>query len=205
MSPILLTLLVAVANVMGAGMIVPQVLRIRRRRSADGLSPAWVGVGIGLNVWWILYGVAEQLWGLLPVSIGAGLLYVVIVVQLVGLGERGVLAAVGRGLGVALVAPFVALVAAGWTAAGLTVGVAYAVQFAPATIAALRSASIDGIAPLTWSMALVEALIWLTYGIATADVALQVGGIGGALMASTILIRLAIGDRSGRQLMAANA
>lgn len=202
--PVVLTILLAIANIMGAGMIVPQVLRIRRRRSADGLSAAWVGVGIGLNAAWVVYGTAEQLWGLLPVSLGAGALYVVMAGQLVGLDGRQVLGGLGRGIAVATVIPAVALLAGGWTAAGLTVGLAYAVQFAPATIAALRSTSIAGIAPLTWTMALVEALIWLTYGLATADVALQVGGSGGALMAAVILGRVAVGNRDP-QLMAANA
>ena len=101
LSPVVLTFLVAVANVMGAGMILPQVLRIHRRRSADGLSAAWVGAGIGLNAWWILYAAAEQLWGLLPVSIGAGFLYLVMVAQLVALEGRPALVAAGRGAAVA--------------------------------------------------------------------------------------------------------
>jgi uncharacterized protein with PQ loop repeat len=204
LSPIVLTILLVVANVLGAGMILPQVLRIRRRRSADGLSATWVGVGIGLNAGWIVYGTAEKLWGLLPVSLGAGALYVVMAAQLVGLDGRRVLGGVGRGVAVATSIPAVALLAGGWTAAGLTIGLAYAVQFAPATVAALRSTTIDGIAPLTWTMALVEALIWLTYGLATADVALQVGGSGGALMAAVIVGRVALGNRDP-QLMAANA
>lgn len=201
-----LTILLAIANVMGAGMIVPQVLRIRRRRSADGLSGAWVGVGIGLNVWWFLYATAEHLWGLLPVSIGAGVLYGVMAAQLTGIDGRRALGAIGRGIAIAGLVPAAALVGAGWTAAGLTLGSAYAVQFAPATAAALRAPSVEGISPLTWTMALLEALIWLTYGLATADAALQVGGTGGAVMAAIILGRVALGDRRPRRhLMAVRA
>ena len=204
LSPVVLIILLAIANVLGAGMILPQVLRIRRRRSADGLSATWVGIGVGLNIWWVLYGVAEQLWGLLPVSTVAGGLYLVLVGQLARLDGTQAIWAAARGTAIALTVPFVALLAGGWTATALTIGLAYAVQFAPATIAALRSTTIDGIAPLTWTMALVEALIWLTYGLATADVALQVGGSGGALMAAAILGRVALGNRDP-QLMAAKA
>jgi len=205
MSPILLTALVAVANVLGAAMIMPQVLRIHRRRSVDGLSAAWVGVGIGLNLWWILYGTATGLWGLLPVSVGASVLYLTMVTQLVAISGRSELRGVARGFSLAATLPLAALVAGGWPAAGLAVGLAYAIQFAPATIAALRSPTIDAIAPLTWIMACIEAIIWLTYGLATADLALQVGGTGGAIMAGVILGRLALGDRSRDQMMAANA
>lgn len=42
--------------VMGAGMIVPQVVRLRRQRSTDGLSGSWVGVGIAINSWLRLVG-----------------------------------------------------------------------------------------------------------------------------------------------------
>ena len=204
LSPVVLTILLVIANVLGAVMILPQVLRIRRRRSADGLSATWVGIGVGLNTWWVLYGVAEQLWGLLPVSTIAGGFYLVLVGQLAGLEGRRAIWAAARGTAIALTVPFVALLAGGWTATGLTIGIAYAVQFAPATIAALRSTTIDGVAPLTWTMALVEALIWLTYGLATADVALQVGGSGGALMAAILMGRVAVGNHDP-QLMAANA
>ena len=48
---VVLPILLVVANVMGAGMIVPQVARLHRVRSVDGLSGIWVGVGVAMNNW----------------------------------------------------------------------------------------------------------------------------------------------------------
>ena len=45
MSPIVLSSMLVVANIMGAGMIVPQVVRLRRYRNTRGISASWIGVG----------------------------------------------------------------------------------------------------------------------------------------------------------------
>lgn len=187
---LVLSIAVAVATVMGAGMIVPQVLRLHRTRTVAGVSGTWVGLGLAMNAWWIAYASSQALWGLLPVSVGALLLYLVITMQLARLtgvaGVRGILAGL---LGAGAV-PAIALAAGGWGAAGLSIGLAYAIQFSPAVVTALRSVDLSGISPTTWAMAWIEAVIWCTYGSVQADVALVVGGGGGALMASVILVRL---------------
>lgn len=186
----LLTALVVIANVMGVGMTVPQVVRLHRTRATAGVSGAWVGLGIGMNAWWFAYAWAEHLVGLIPVSVGALVLYTVIAAQYIGL-ERGQglrRLAVGI-LGFATIAS-AALLSAGWSAVGLSLGVTYAVQFTPAVLAALRTHDLGGISPVTWRMALVEAAIWFLYGAVVDDVALLVGGGGGAVMSGAILARL---------------
>ena len=52
MQSLVLSALVVVANILGVGMILPQVWRLGRG-SAGGVSGAWIGVGIGLNGWWL--------------------------------------------------------------------------------------------------------------------------------------------------------
>lgn len=185
-----IAMLVALANVLGVGMIVPQVLKIQRSHDFDGVSGVWVGVGIAMNLWWVAYAVQAQLWGLVPVSIGAIVLYSIIGVQffkLVGAAAHRSLAFGALGFG-SIPLPF--LVLFGWQAAGLAIGFSYGLQFAPAVVAALRSDQLGGISSVTWSMALAEAVIWLVYGVSEGDQALMVGGGGGALMALTILVRL---------------
>jgi uncharacterized protein with PQ loop repeat len=181
---------VAIATVMGAGMIVPQVVRLHRTRVVTGLSGTWVGLGLAMNAWWIAYATAEQLWGLLPVSVGALVLYLVITAQYLWLvgsaGARPIL----QGLAGAAALPGVVLVVGGWTATGLAIGLAYAIQFSPAVVTALRSVDLAGISPVSWAMAWIEAVIWCSYGLAMGDAALVVGGGGGALMATVILTRL---------------
>ncbi|MDY7099729.1 MAG: hypothetical protein S0880_00945 [Actinomycetota bacterium] len=188
-----------VANVLGVGMIVPQAARLHRRRVVDGVSGEWVGVSLAINSWWIAYGVSEQLWGVVPVSVGAIVLYGVIAAQYVRLvGPAGARRIV---VGVAMSAwfPLAFLLAGGWTAAGLAIGLAYTGQFAPAAITACRSVDLAGVSPATWAMATGEAAIWFTYGLSNGDVALLVGGGGGAVTAAVVLARVVTVGRARTQ------
>ncbi len=205
MSSIVMPALLVVANVLGAGMIVPQVLRFRRHRSVDGVSGAWVGVGIAVNAWWLVYAVAGSLWGLVPVSGAALVLYLVIGCQYVVIVGSGGIRQVAIGVIATGSVPLPFLVLGGWPAAGLAVGLIYGVQFSPAAVTAVRSVDLSGVSPLTWSMACIEAAIWLVYGIVEADVALIVGGTGGTLLSAVVLVCLARGSTSTLQAAADGA
>lgn len=184
--------LLVIANVLGAGMIVPQVVRLHRQADTDGLSGAWVGVGLAMNGWWLAYGLQAQLWGLIPVSAVAGVLYAVIALQLISLlGVAAALRSLATGaVGLGIIpAPF--LLSGGWTAAGVAIGFCYGLQFAPAALTAVRSERLAGISAGTWIMAWVEAAIWIVYGLSISDWALTIGGSAGAAMASIILFQLA--------------
>lgn len=191
----MLPVAIVIANVMGAGMVLAQVLRIRRTRSASGVSATWIGVGLALNSWWFAYGSAQGLWGLVPVSAGSFVFYTVMAIQL----RRLTFGASDRPLVVGLVAtwlvPAGSLVAGGWAGAGLAVGLAYGVQFSPAVLGAFRTADVRGISTATWAMAFIEAAIWIVYGAVVHDAAVLIGGIGGSLMAGAILIRVGLGRR----------
>ena len=192
MPELLLTSLLVVANVLGGGMAFPQAVRLTRTRLADGVSPVWIGVSFVMNLWWLTYGLANELWGLVPVSLVAAVLYAVIaVVYLAVVGRAGLAGiAVGAiGLG-SVPLPFLAV--GGWPAAGLAVGLCYGMQLAPAVVGAFRSRDLAGIAAGTWVLALVESAIWLLYGLVVADIALLVGGGAGVVMAAAILGRLAV-------------
>ncbi len=190
METMVMSVLLIIANVLGTGMIVPQLVRLHRRRVTDGVSGLWVGVGVAMNLWWLGYGLQAGLWGLIPVSAIAGLLYLSIARGLLSLGGTAAappmaIGAFGLGL---LPLPF--LLIGGWELAGVAIGFCYGLQFLPAAVTAIRSDHIGGISPTTWIMAWVEAVIWLIYGISVVDRALIVGGSGGALMATIILFRL---------------
>jgi uncharacterized protein with PQ loop repeat len=195
MSSVLMPVLLVVANVFGAGMIVPQVVRFRRHRVADGVSGAWIGVGLAVNAWWVAYALQGRLWGLLPVSAVSWVLYGVMAGQYSALIGRPALRQLLAGVAGFGAAPFVGLLWGGWPGAGLAIGLLYAVQFSPAALSALRAVDVSGISPVTWSMAWVEAAIWFLYGLTESDVALVVGGLGGALMAGIVLTRVRIGPR----------
>ncbi len=193
----LLSAAVVLATLAGVGMIVPQVVRLHRRRLVDGVSGVGIGVGVILNLWWTMYALHGGLWAIVPVSIGGFALYSVMAAQVGRLAGAAALTDVVRG-GVAIgIVPLVVLLAGGWWAAGLAIGLSYGVQFVPAAITAIRSSRVGGISPATWSLALLEANVWFVYGWVVGDPALVIGGGGGSLMALVILWRLASARRPG--------
>jgi uncharacterized protein with PQ loop repeat len=187
-----LTAVAVTANLLGASMALPQARHLARTRRVEGVSAAWVGVSMALNGWWFAYGLVSEVWVLLPVSAISLALYATIAIVLLrSLGRRclGGLAIGAFGLGAS---PLPALMLGGWIAAGIAIGLSYGIQLLPAVVAAYRTRLLDGIAPATWLLAFVEALLWMLYGIGTAEVALVVSGAIGAVLAGAILIRLAI-------------
>ncbi len=192
MTAIFVTIMIVVANVMGAGMAYPQASKLIRTGNTRGVSGVWAGVSLTMNIWWLAYGLANGLWGLVPVSGVAAVIYVAIIIAYIRSAGPG---ALGGVLGGALIlgmipAPFLAF--GGWTVAGLAIGLCYGLQLVPAVVATCRTRELNGVAPTTWIMAWVEAVIWTAYGLFVVDSALLAGGISGAVMASLILGRLAL-------------
>ena len=193
MTAVFVTMMIIVANVMGAGMAYPQASKLIRTGRTEGVSGVWAGVSFSMNLWWLAYGLARGLWGLVPVSAVAAVLYAVIIVAYVRrLGPRASLGGLVLGLfGLGLV-PLPFLLAGGWVAAGLAIGLCYGMQLVPAVVASCRTRRLHGVAPSTWIMAWVEGVIWLAYGLYAVDAALLAGGTSGAIGSSLILGRLAM-------------
>lgn len=191
MTAVFVTIMIVIANVMGAGMAYPQASKLIRTGNTRGVSGVWAGVSLTMNIWWLAYGLANDLWGLVPVSAVAAVLYAAIIAAyLRSVGRQGVAGVALGALVLGMVpAPFLAV--GGWTVAGLAIGLCYGMQLVPAVVAACRTRELHGVAPSTWIMAWVEAAIWTVYGLFVADVALLAGGVSGAVMASVILGRLA--------------
>ncbi len=190
MNQIFLSSLVVVATMLGAGMVLPQILRLHRTASTNGVSAAWIGVGIAMNAWWTAYAVGTGLWGLLPVALGGVLLYGVLAAQVLGINGGSALRQLLMGAVVLGAIPLPALILGGIEAAGIAVGLCYAVQFTPAVIESLRASDLRGLSFSTWIMALGEAAIWAVYGLAIADVALIIGGAGGTFASAIIVVQI---------------
>lgn len=190
MVSVVMAVLLVVANVLGTVMIVPQSVRLSRRGSSDGVSETWVGVGVAMNLWWLAYGLHGGLLGVIPVSVATAGLYGYMAVQLWRLSGPNLLRPFAIGLFGLGSIPLPFLIFDGWARAGVAIGLCYGVQFAPAAITAVSSTRPSGISPVTWSMAAVEAAIWLAYGLSIDDLALTIGGATGAAMSAIILVRL---------------
>ncbi len=197
-----MTFLLAIATIAGVGMIVPQVVRIHRTHSLAGVSVDWIGVGLALNVWWCVYAVATALWGVLAVSIGGMVLYAVMAAQTNRIDRPG-FRRLGRASALTASVMLAALLVGGWTGAGVAIGLAYAVQFSPATLTAIRSTRLDGLSLSTWVLAAIEAMIWLLYGVIEVDPALIIGGAGGVICSTLIVARILSSGRPRPEAMPA--
>lgn len=189
---LVLNILVVVASVLGSGMALPQTRRLVRTGRVEGVSAMWIGVSFTLNGWWLAYGIAADVWALIPVSI--------ISVALYGVMGAAYLAVVGRssvpgfvsGAFVLGMIPLPFLVSGGWSLAGVAVGLCYGIQLLPAVVAAYRSLELAGISAVTWLIAWIESVIWLAYGVAMGDAALVLAGTAGTVMAAAIIVRLSV-------------
>jgi uncharacterized protein with PQ loop repeat len=183
------------ATVLGSTMALPQARRLARHGRVEGVSAPWIGVSAALNLWWIAYALAESIWALLPVSAISVALYATIGVYFVRAASRSALPGLAFGALVLGMAPLPFLLGGGWTTAGLAIGVSYGLQLLPAVITACRTRDLAGVSAGTWTIAWVEAMLWLAYGIGISDIALTAGGATGAVMSSVILVRLAVTGR----------
>lgn len=193
--------LIVLANVLGAGMILPQVLRVHQTRSTAGVSLSGTGVGIVMNLWWVVYGLEAGVPGMIPVSVAGSLLYATIAFQSLRLLGLDAARSIAKGILSYGVVPLGPYLLTDIRTLGLVIGLMYTVQFAPAAVAAVSTSDPTGISLLTWTMALLEAVIWLAYGIITRDIALTVGGVGGSAMASLIIFQLTSHRGRSRRLV----
>lgn len=186
------TLVAIAATVLGSWMAFPQARHLVRTRMVDGVSPVWIGVSTAINGWWIAYGLAVEVWVLLPVAIISFVLYAAMAAAYIAaVGRSGWIGLVTGAAGPGMV-PLPFLLVGGWTAAGVALGLGYGLQLLPAVVAACRTDALGGIAPGTWLTAWGEAALWLVYVLLAPDLALALAGTMGVTMASVILGRLAV-------------
>lgn len=193
MRPDILTLIVIAANVLGSVMALPQAIAIVRTRNTLGISPTWVAISTAINVWWVVYGFGIADKAIIPVAVVSFGAYSVIAVALVRCSPASVRASapgMAAATAAVAVAPLLALMAGGWSAAGITLGALYAAQLTPAVVTVYRAHDVSGVSAATWMIAWTEALLWGAYGIPKLDAGLITLSATGIVMASLVLIRL---------------
>ena len=149
-------------------------------------------MSLAINGWWLTYGLVAGVWAVVPLSIISLLLYGEMAWFYVASVGRPALPGLALGVfGLGMV-PLPFLLVGGWELAGVAVGLSYGVQLLPAVVASLRTSELSGVSSTTWIIALVEAALWLVYGVGVSDIALTLAGLVGVVMASVILARLAV-------------
>lgn len=202
MMTVWVTAVVVVASVLGAGMAIPQALKLVRSRRVEGVSTAWAAMSAMVNVWWAIYGFGGGDWAIIPVSVVSVMAYLAVMMALVRHGDAAVGGVVVRMMASAVaigVIPLPALWLGGWPAVGVVLGVLYGVQLMPAVVAVYRSLDVSGVSATTWVIGWVEALLWGIYGLAVLDAGLMTMAVVGVAMASAVLARLFVGRPRSQQ------
>lgn len=191
----MLLLVVAAANLLGAGMAVPQARKLVRDRRVQGVSVTWAAASVTVNAWWIGYGLGVGDVGIVPVSIVSVMAYLVIVAAVVRFSAASSWTTLRPVISVTVLLtalPVGVLVVADWTSTGIVLGALYGVQLAPAVVGVYRSPDVSGVSVTTWIIALVEAALWGVYGTAIVDVGLLALAATGTVMSSLVLARLVV-------------
>lgn len=188
-------MVVALANILGGAVAIPQAARLVRHRQAEGVSPMWAGLSFGINAWWIAYGVGagDSSWAIIPVGVISVFAYAAIgsgLVRFSGRPRSSMLAslAVPAVIGAVLPIPFFTL--GGWPAAGVALGSIYGLQLLPAVIAVYRAHDLTGVSVSTWVVAWTEALLWGLYGFGPRDPGILTFAATGLVMSTAVLVVL---------------
>jgi hypothetical protein len=162
-------LLAGLGTALALVFLFPQIARLLTRRDTSGLSASWAAFGLVTNLAWVAYLAGRAVW---PAVAAPAL-------ALAGYGMTLWLIATrtaDRAWVRASVTYEVLLLGVvflwGWAGLGVALALTPAIQLTPAVLAAYRSARPIGISTLTWSLMVVEAVMWGGYGVLTADIAL---------------------------------
>lgn len=201
-SMVLLTVVVF-ANLLGGAMALPQAIRLHRHRDPSGVAPTWAVISAVGNAWWVVYGIGGGSFGVVPVAFFSMTVYLSIIVVLWPLcaDSQVRIRMVAVGLAIAVI-PLPALALGGWPAVGIVVGALYGLQLAPAVATAYRTSDLQGVSATTWVLALVEAILFGIYGLATADAGILVLAACGIAGSGALLVRLGLvrtGDAVGSE------
>ena len=179
---------VVVASAVTFVQIVPQVVRLLRSGRIEGTSPAWAAIGTAINIGWIAYVVAEQLWYTIPAVVAGAASYGVVLFLLY---RNGAEVRIGVLLGLAAGAASVVIqLGAGWTVLGTVLGLSNGLYLGPSVFAAWRSHTPVGVSPLTWVLVATEGILWGFYGVIVAKGPIMVYGSTAAGLATLVLLRL---------------
>ena len=190
------TALSLVASAIFLVRLLPQPVRLWRTGVASGVSAVAAANAVTSATAWLVYGLAHGLVVVWAVSLAALVPDVWAVLLLRREFDRAAF------LGAAAIATaFVVSGVAGVLGAALAMGVL--VTSGPQVWRAVRDTDLQGIAPVTWFVALADAVAWGSYGLVIGDRALQGYGVVLLTSATVILGRVAWTRRTVPQLQVA--
>ena len=168
--------------------VVPQIVRLMRTGRVEGVSAAWASVAVTLNFGWMAYVIAEEFWITIPsilvaiVSFGSALYL---------MHRNGADVRPGVLMSVAVAVASVGIqMAAGWTVLATVLALSNGLYLGPSVLTVWRSHAPTGVSPLTWALAVLEGLLWGSYGALAASGPITVFGATEAGLSALVLLRL---------------
>lgn len=187
------TLVVVVANVLGAVMVLPQATRSLVHREVAGVSGSWAAVSAAFNAWWVVYAIGVDSWAIIPATAIGVAAYGAVMWALLRHGAestRRTIATFVVAGGLGIVVPLPALLLGGWVTVGVVLGLLYGAQLSPAVVSAWRNRDLSGVSSATWLFAWLEAALWGYHGVRVGDRGLVILAITGTVMSTAVLVRL---------------
>lgn len=159
--------------------LLPQPVRLARTGTTAGVSPIAAANAVTSAMAWLAYGLVEDLlvvWIVSVIALVPGVWSVWLLRHEFGRGDVVIAGAIA--------AVFVLAAAAGFIAVALGLGVV--TTAGPQVWRSVRQSDLRGIAPMTWFVALADALSWGAYGVVLGDRALE--GYAVVLLTSALIV-----------------
>lgn len=187
MSKTLADIAVIAATFLTVVFLIPQILKLLRTGDSHGVSATWPALGFVTNVGWFSFVINQELWAAIFAPLFTFMFYA-ITVWAVGRTGRSLRKAV------LFSAAWAALLASipvlwGWTQLGVVLGLSYGVMLAPSIWTAYRTTDPSGIAPGTWWIGILEAVLWGIYGVFNANPGIVTFGVVALFGSSLMLVR----------------
>ncbi len=178
---------VVIATVLAVASLLPQIRKLWSTRDAAGVSSTWPALGLATNAGWTLYLSHQRLWLSVPSAV-LMVFFFGVILALLARAHQPLRASTVRGVTwAAILAGIWGL--GGWLVLGVVLGSSAAIQVAPAIWTAFRTYAPSGISPGTWWIILIEAALWGVYGVAYADLAIEVFAVTASATSVLMLAR----------------
>jgi uncharacterized protein with PQ loop repeat len=182
------------ATVVAVAGAAPQIRRTLVTRDVAGVSVSAAALGATTECCWVAYAFEHALWSAVPEAVLMCIADVIMVTLVISVNRATAWCGLIAGAWAVALATTATLV--GSTAFGIALGGAYAFQAAPAVWSVYRCATPSGVAPATWVLLGIEAIMWGIYGLGHNDPASITFALIGSVVASAILVRLAHANRA---------
>jgi MtN3 and saliva related transmembrane protein len=169
------SVLAVVCVALGLSFIWPQVIRVYRVNTVEGLSPYGTLHGLAGGVLWSVYGLGRGLPTMYVTNLFIGVALLMIAAAQVRHGvltPGRVLATIAGTLAVAVSTSVVDPAITGWVA--IVVG---ATSILPQTYHALRTTDLSGVSVAMYGMVIVNTVCWTVYGLLIGDAIIAVPAV----------------------------